>query len=444
MGEETKESGEVAESTEIVELLKMDGKKIRQTISNCVIAVAEDKLLKGHLMYNELTGYVELIGCFPWNRQSLRLSDNDINQIRIRFDSLYGLTSEKGIPRAIDAVAHNNPYHPIKIKLESLKWDGKPRIRHVLKKFFGVPETDYSYESMKVFMMGALERIYDPGCKFELMLCISGPQGIGKSTFFRFLALDDMWFTDDIRRLDKDSIYEQLAGKWFIEFSEMLAAANAKSIEEIKSFISRQKDVYRAPYARFSEDRYRQCVFCGTTNSMDFLPLDRTGNRRFLPILAEAEEMECHILDNEKESRAYIEQMWAEALQIYWKGNYSLTLPKELMKEAEDIQKEFMQEDTDAGIVQAWLDHTNENYVCTRMIWDKAFNRIDEPRNWDLRKITDIMNNSIEGWQRCNSTQNKHLFSGKYGRQRAWERVPESGTESGFVPVNDDEELPFL
>lgn len=432
----------MAGSTEVVELLTMDGKKIRQTISNCVIAVSNDELLKGHLKYNELTGYVELIGLFPWKRQSFRLSDNDINQIRIRFDSLYGLTSEKGIPRAIDAVAHNNTYHPIKLKLESLKWDGIPRIKHVLKKFFGVPETDYSYGAMKVFMMGALERIYEPGCKFELMLCISGPQGIGKSTFFRFLALEDAWFTDDIRRLDKDSIYEQLAGKWFIEFSEMLATANARSIEEIKSFISRQKDVYRAPYARFSEDRYRQCVFCGTTNSMDFLPLDRTGNRRFLPVLAAAEEMECHILDDEEASRVYIKQMWAEALQIYQNGDYSLTLPKELAKEAEAIQKEFMQEDTDAGIVQAWLDHTDENYVCTRMIWDRAFNRIDEPMSWDLRKITDIMNNSVEGWQRCSNKENKYTFVGKYGRQRAWERVPKDGTRDDFEPVGQ-EKLPF-
>ena len=139
-------------------------------------------------------------------------------------------------------------------------------------------------------MLGSIHRAYHPGCKFDVMLCLVGGQGAGKSTFFRFLAIKDDWFSDDLRKLDDDSVFEKLQGYWIIEMSEMIATANAKSIEEIKSFLSRQKENYRIRYDKFASDRLRQCVFGGTSNTMDFLPLDRSGNRRFLPVLVKTEE----------------------------------------------------------------------------------------------------------------------------------------------------------
>ena len=147
----------------------------------------------------------------------------------------------------------------------------------------------------------------------------------GKVHLFRLLAVKDEWFSDDLRRLDDDNVYRKLQGHWIIEMSEMIATANAKSIEEIKSFLSKQKETYKIPYETHPADRLRQCVFAGTTNRQDFLPRDRTGNRRFIPIPVDAELAEVHILDNEEESRAYIDQLWAEALTIYNSGNYKET-----------------------------------------------------------------------------------------------------------------------
>ena len=117
----------------------------------------------------------------------------------------------------------------------------------------------------------------------------------GKSTFFRLLAVKDEWFSDDLRRLDDDNVYRKLQGHWIIEMSEMIATANAKSIEEIKSFLSKQKETYKVPYETHPADRLRQCVFAGTTNRQDFLPRDRTGNRRFIPVPVDAELAEVHI-----------------------------------------------------------------------------------------------------------------------------------------------------
>ena len=95
----------------------------------------------------------------------------------------------------------------------------------------------------------------------------------------------------------------------------MVAILNAKNVEDTKSFMSRQKDTYKTPYDRHPKDHKRQCVFAGSSNSLDFLPMDRSGNRRFLPILCNMEEAETHILDDEKTSREYIDQMWAEDME---------------------------------------------------------------------------------------------------------------------------------
>ncbi len=143
---------------------------------------------------------------------------------------------------------------------------------------------------MKLFLLGAISRAFQPGCKFEIMLCLVGGQGAGKSTFFRLLAVRDEWFSDDLRKLDDDNVYRKLQGHWIIEMSEMMATANAKSIEEIKSFLSRQKEVYKIPYETHPADRPRQCVFGGTSNALDFLPLDRSGNRRFIPVMVYPEQ----------------------------------------------------------------------------------------------------------------------------------------------------------
>ena len=124
--------------------------------------------------------------------------------------------------------------------LNSLMWDGMPRIRSCLHHFLVADESDYVEEMLKHFLLGAIRRVFHPGSKYEELLCLVGGQGAGKSTFFRFLAIQDEWFSDDLKKLDDDKVFAKLQDHWIIEMSEMLATSNAKSIEEIRSFISRQ------------------------------------------------------------------------------------------------------------------------------------------------------------------------------------------------------------
>lgn len=407
-----------------------------QTINNCMMVLQRDPLLKGAIRKNELSGKIDIVGDLGWNRTSSSLTDTDVYQIQWYLEKNYGLKHDRNINKAMNMVANENKYHPIREYLEHLTWDGQSRISSLLPKYLGADENTYTKEIMRLLMLAAIHRIYEPGCKFEIMVCLVGGQGAGKSTFFRFLAIHDEWFSDDLKRMDDENVYRKLQGHWIIEMSEMMATVNAKSIEDIKSFLSRQKETYKIPYETHPEDRPRQCVFVGTSNSMDFLPLDRTGNRRFAPVLVHPERVEKHILENETEAREYFQQAWAEAMELYRNGIQELKLSKETEEYLKELQKEFMPEDAKVGIIQIWLDELSENYVCSMMIYKEAFSHeFDTPKDWELKEINKVMNHSIVGWEKVSS----HRFP-KYGTQRGWKRVTD---ENGFQKLSQDAKLPF-
>ena len=282
-------------------------------------------------------------------------------------------------------------------------------MRFALKHFLGADDSDYTYEILKFFMLGAISRVFRPGVKFDYIICVIGDQGAGKSTFFRLLAVEDEWFTDDLKDLESGKVFEKLQGHWIIEMSEMLATNNARNNEAIKSFLSRQKEIYRAPYERYPKDRPRQCVFAGTTNKISFLPSDRTGNRRFLPIAC-------------RESEAEVRQR----------------------------QRQFMQEDVDAGLILAFMQDYDGDKVCSKQLFREALhNEYSQPQRWQTNEINDIMNQLIrdgmlDGWRYFDSPRR---FGADYGSQKGWERVIDVNegvsTNCGFMQVTMDEDIPF-
>ena len=422
---------------------------VRNSIKNCLTVFQHDPLLSGAIAYNLLTDRTDVVKPIGYDRSpSASMTDTDMKYIRLYLEENYDLTSEKKIIDAADLAAHQNSYHPVRDFLNSLTWDGTERIRYCLHHFLGAEADEYTFQALRLFLLGAIHRAFRPGCKFEVMLCLVGGQGAGKSTFFRLLAGKDEWFSDDLRKLDDENVYRKLQGHWIIEMSEMIATANAKSIEEIKSFLSRQKEVYKIPYETHPADRLRQCVFGGTSNAMDFLPLDRSGNRRFLPVQVCPEQAEVHILEDEAASRAYLQQVWAEAMTIYRAGGWKLTFSPEMVRYLKEHQKDFMPEDTKAGMIQAFLDSYTGNTVCSKQLYKEALNHVfDEPKQWEIREINEIMNQCVTGWTYFS---NPRCFAG-YGRQKGWERekaATGSGNQNaeipdGFVEITEQMELPF-
>ena len=372
-----------------------------------------------------------------WYRDSPTLTDVDIKYLLLYFEENYGLTIEKKIQDAMMVIANENRYHPVRDFLNALQWDGIERIRYCLHRFLGADTDDYTCEAMQLFLLGAISRAFRPGCKFEIMLCLVGGQGAGKSSFFRLLAVQDDWFSDDLKKLDDENVYRKMQGHWLIEMSEMIATANAKSIEEIKSFLSRQKETYKVPYETHPADRKRQCVFCGTSNTLDFLPLDRTGNRRFVPVMVHPELAEIHILDDEPAARAYLIQVWAEAMEIYRSGNFKLRFSPAMNEYLKVHQRDFMPEDTKAGQIIEYLEKCSDNMVCSKQLFREALGHsFDEPKQWEIREINDIMNNSVTGWK---AFSNPRYFRSPYGRQKGWERIQPDNRGGDFQELTPEE-----
>ncbi len=439
---------------EIRELLVLNEKKqVMNTIRNADTIISCDPLFKGAIKFNLFSQRIDIVKDLGWTRESddPAITDDDLNNIHLYFDRTYGFHNKILVAEAVSIYAHRNSYHPVRDLLNSLSWDGEKRIRRSLKHFLGAEESDYSYAIMKTFMLGAISRVFHPGIKFDCMLCIVGLQGAGKSSFFKLLAIRDEWFTDSLNSLEKPKeTYETMEGHWIIEMSEMLATINAKSEEVIKSFLSRTKESYRNAYGRFAKDRPRQCVFAGTTNKSNFLPLDRTGNRRFWPIRGNDAEAEVFVLDEEKKSREYILQMWAEAMEIYRSGDYSLKLPREMEAEVLRRQQEFLQEDVDAGTILGYMESYMGDKVCSKQLFKESLgHEYDQPTRKDINSINEIMNmlirsGALRGWRRFESPRR---FGSPYGTQKGWERIPvvegSVSSEKDFMPVEPEDRCPF-
>lgn len=185
-----------------------DSGAIKNSIRNCLTVFQNDPYLQGAVRYNILTERIDIVKPLWWSKQTATLNDTDLNYLMLYLEDKYGLTSEKKIQKAISIVADCDKYHPIRDYLNSLEWDGTERIRYALTRFLGAEDSEYTYQCLRLFMLGAISRVFKPGCKFEVMLCLVGGQGAGKSTFFRLLAVKDAEIQLNIDFLQNDKVKE--------------------------------------------------------------------------------------------------------------------------------------------------------------------------------------------------------------------------------------------
>lgn len=161
------------------------------SVENCVLILENDPMLMGVIRKDLFTGCMVIVGDMPWHRAGSCFADDDLAFIELLFENHYSITSEKKILTALRIVANSNSYHPVREYLNHLDWDRTPRVRFALHHFLGAEICDLNEELLRLFMLGAVTRIFQPGYKFDMMLCLTGGQGAGKSSFFRFLAGND-------------------------------------------------------------------------------------------------------------------------------------------------------------------------------------------------------------------------------------------------------------
>jgi hypothetical protein len=204
----------------------------------------------------------------------------------------------------VQDVARRNRRHPVREYLDALRWDGTARIDRWLTDYLGAAESDYTRAVGALFLVAAVRRVRSPGCKFDEMLVLEGPQGGDKSSALATLAGKQDWFTDDLPlNAVAQKFIEATIGKWIIEAGE-LKGMRKSDVESLKSCLSRQVDRARMAYGRLPLERARQFVIFGTTNSKQYLR-DGTGNRRFWPVEVGAVSL--------AELRHDRDMLWAEA-----------------------------------------------------------------------------------------------------------------------------------
>ena len=283
---------------------------------------------------------------------------------------------------------------------------------------------------------GGVHRAFRPGCKFdEVPILIGEKQGEGKSTFIKWLAMQDDFFNDNISDFDSQKGIEALQGKWIVEISEMLALKRAKEVESIKAYISRQTDFYRVPYAQYPEDYPRRCIFIGTSNCAEILS-DRTGNRRFYPIIIHSNGFELN--DHRDEIKEYIAQCWAEAVALFREGKLQPYVNREVLDAVKKAQEAAVEEDGRIGLIEKYLKTKPVGYeVCTYELWYDALGNdpdLKKPNvNLDLKPLKQLMH-LFDEWERTGD----RVYTDKYGRQRVW-------IKRGKMTLldDDDEKLPF-
>ena len=428
-------------------LLELDKKgNVKSTMSNMAIIIRNDVNFK-NIVYNQFKCSIDVVGKLPWKQIKSGWSDADMACAKLYFERVYKIWSPLKFKDALLAVTSSERvYHPIKEYFKTLKWDKVSRLDTLLVDYLGAKDNIFVREVTRKTFCAAVTRIFEPGKKFDSILVLCGPQGIGKSTLFSKLGKE--WYSDSLSLCDmKDkTAAEKLQGYWLLELGE-LAGIKKVDVEVIKSFISRTDDKFRKAYGVNVESNPRSNIIVGTTNSEGGFLRDITGNRRFWPVMVSGNS------NLKPWDLKDVDQIWAEALYRYEQGE-ELYLKGDVSKMAKIAQQEAMESDDREGIILDYLETllpTNWNEmtlyerraylnnkeliaskgivrkseICIMEIWCECFFRERQDlKRTDSYEIEGILNR-IGGWERMTSNKSGKIRFEIYGPQRAFIRIEE-------------------
>ena len=324
--------------------------QLKNTLRNLTLILENDPNLKD-IVFNQHLDGMEIKGDVPWRHPSKFWRDADDAQLISYVDENYSTFSQRNYDIAVAKVTDDRSYHPIREFLQALpEWDKVERVDTLLIDYLGAADNKYVRAVTRKTLCAAACRVLNPGCKFDTMLVLNGSQGIGKSTLIARLSGE--WFSDSLSLNDtKDkTAAEKLQGYWILEIGE-LAGLRKAEVETLRSFLSRQNDIYRASFGKRTTPHPRQCVFFGTTNAESGYLRDTTGNRRFWPVKTLGGGSKC----SWDITREEVLQIWAEVMH-HVKAGEKLYLDPEVEALAKAEQREAMESDEREGLVREYLD----------------------------------------------------------------------------------------
>lgn len=415
--------------------------KTKPVAENAILILSYDPRLKKKFGMNRFSHRPSVLADLPWRKLEVSSvwTDSDDAGLRNFLSLKFQLQGRQIIDDALLQVMEDNAFHPVRDYLKGLTWDGVKRMDTIFSDYLGAEDSHYTRAVARSFLKAAVARVMRPGVKYDYCLILSGPQGIGKSTLLAKLGRE--WFNDSLVSIGTKDTLEQLQGSWIIELAEMQATSKAEN-DALKAFITRQVDKFRKAYGRRTEAYPRQCVFAATTNDSEFLR-DRTGGRRFLPVLVNGNGT-LNAADMETD------QIWAEAMAAYKKDS-TLLLDAEARSMAAEMQDAVTEGSEKKGLIEdylekrfpecwqkmdlydrkAYLDSYAEetaegrplDKVCVLQIWVEALgNRKDKFTSANSRELNAIMHR-IRGWEPYKNGRGALRFGNLYGVQKAYIRV---------------------
>lgn len=426
--------------------------KVKDTLGNLALILRNDPRLKD-ISYNihrsgiDIRRDAEGKTTLPWMQLKPGWNESDLGAIQIYLERVYGLYTPSKLKGILLAIAAERSYHPIRDYFDALPaWDGVPRVETLFIDYLGSPDTAYIRAIARKMMVAAVARIYEPGIKFDSVVVLNGPQGMGKSSFFA--KLGGKWFSDSLTISDmKDKAApEKLQGYWILELGE-LAGLKKMDVETVKAFITRQDDKFRHSYGYSVEDHPRQCIIVGSTNNGDGFLRDVTGNRRFWPVTCTTNSPH-----RPWEVESVVPQLWAEAYMLYRTGEKLFLSPEE-EKQASMEQTAALESDVREGMIAEYLDKllpedwdrmdlaerrgflrgdqftggnrvgtVQRTTVCAVEVWVECFGK--DPSTIKRSDTYDIfgMLMKIGGWEKYSGNKTGVQRRGLYGPQRCFVR----------------------
>lgn len=417
-------------------------KRKAPTQAQLVEFMRRDDRLRGGFGTNELDGGLYVRAPLPWDEsgERRRWTDADGELLFIYAQGKTGTNSRRNVQGAFTIMAAAQTFNPIADMLDGLpEWDGKQRADNLLAVVFKCRNNEYTRAVSHTFMRGAVLRGYEPGCKFDNVLTLIGPQGCGKTYGTRLMAMRDELLCESVTDLtDHKKTAEQTAGKWLCELGE-LEGMTGRRLTGVKQALSMQTVTVRLPYTKHAVDLPRSCAFVATTNEHAFLA-DRTGNRRFWPIrCADTGRTDKWTHASDRQLRAYIARAWAEVRDEYkaacakakdadeFRRLYPTTLTPEIERKAESMRDAASVEDTRVGVIREWLEHdaldNGTTRVCARMVAERALGvDMGRQRGHQLTNEVSAILDACPNWHAVG----KQRVAG-YGTCRAWEHRPDEG-----------------
>lgn len=356
--------------------VQKDGKgRPRRNLYNLLLHLKEAPGLGRSLRFNEFSGRTEWKG--------MPLQDEDIIDIRLIIDeagaAMQFEADRVDIRPAIERHARENAYDPVRQYLDDLKWDQTPRLDRWLREYMGAPDHLMIDIFGAKFLIGAVARVYSPGCQMDNMLVFEGKQGAGKTTACAALFGRE-YMISSISDFKSKEASIALQGRWIVEVAE-LAALSKTDVRDAKKFITETVDQYRPVHGRSTIDRPRRCVFIGTTNERQYLK-DATGNRRFWPVPCGDVKVPEIARDRD--------QIWAEAVHRFRANEPWWLTDQDHITQAEALQSDRAEQDPWAEIIDAWVDDPemrNIDFITSAAVLREAIkmnmdrlSRVDEMR----------------------------------------------------------------